>query len=102
MRRTEPTVQTLQGLDDLLKHNQWVHGWEVIRRTGQRGGRVYPVLHRFVELGWLESTPEVMQPADYGQRPARIYYRWTELGKQAWPAFRKGGDAWEAFLRSQA
>ncbi|WP_280319971.1 PadR family transcriptional regulator [Nocardia wallacei] len=53
-------------------------GWDTARAARISSGVLYPLLARMEVDGWLESGWEDPAPVD---RPARRWYRLTELGR---------------------
>src|ERR1039457_796078 len=62
--------------DDHLK--RW-YGADVLSRTGQASGYLYPALAKFEKNGWLTSGREDIDPRTAG-RPPRRFYRITDAG----------------------
>jgi PadR family transcriptional regulator PadR len=60
---------------------EW-YGSELIRRTGQSSGYLYPTLAKFQKQGWLTSGRENIDPRAAG-RPPRRYYKITDAGLAA-------------------
>jgi DNA-binding PadR family transcriptional regulator len=60
---------------------EW-YGAELMRRTGQSSGYLYPTLARFQRNGWLTSGRENIDPRTAG-RPPRRYYKITDAGLAA-------------------
>jgi PadR family transcriptional regulator, regulatory protein PadR len=58
-----------------------VFGTEIVDSTGLRSGTVYPILARLEEIGWVVSSWEDQAVAAAQKRPARRYYRLTEVGE---------------------
>lgn len=52
------------------------YGFELMRRTGQPSGTLYPILARLERAGWLIGGQEDIDPRAEG-RPARHFYRIT-------------------------
>jgi DNA-binding PadR family transcriptional regulator len=50
------------------------YGLELMRRTGQPSGTLYPILARLEQKGWLTGGTEDIDPRAEG-RPARRIYR---------------------------
>jgi DNA-binding PadR family transcriptional regulator len=63
-------------LDDV---EQPRYGYELMRATGFASGKLYPILARLEEHGWLEAQFEQVDAAQVG-RPPRRWYRLTEDG----------------------
>lgn len=63
-------------LDDI---SQPRYGYELMRLTGFPSGKLYPVLARLENAGWLIKELEDIDPTDAG-RPARRLYRLSEQG----------------------
>jgi PadR family transcriptional regulator PadR len=73
-RMTEPTQRILRELlDDPTV--------EIGKVVGLAPGTVQPILHKFEEIGWLESRFEEIDPSSEG-RPRRRYYRLTPDGAE--------------------
>jgi PadR family transcriptional regulator len=58
------------------------YGYELMNCTQFPSGKLYPVLARLVEAGWLVREREEIDAAQAG-RPARYFYRLTEEGAVA-------------------
>jgi PadR family transcriptional regulator PadR len=57
-------------------------GYELTKQAGVRSGVLYPVLHRMLDVGWLDDGWE--DPAQLkGKRPPRRYYELTDEGRLA-------------------
>jgi PadR family transcriptional regulator, regulatory protein PadR len=52
------------------------YGFELMRRTGQPSGTLYPIVARLEHAGWLIGSREEIDPHAEG-RPARRVYRIT-------------------------
>jgi DNA-binding PadR family transcriptional regulator len=76
---TEPTRRVLGMLVD--DPSAEMYGLEIGRAVGLAPGTVQPILHKFEEIGWLESRFEEIDPSDAG-RPRRRYYRLTPDGAE--------------------
>lgn len=70
------SAQAISTLD-ALRGAEWLHGYELSRRTGLKPGTLYPILERLEHRGLLEGRWE--QNPD--RRPARHAYRLTEAGQ---------------------
>ena len=78
-RMTGPTQLVLRELlDDPTAE---MYGLEICKAVGLAPGTVHPILHKFEDIGWLESCFEVIDPSDAG-RPRRRYYRLTPDGAE--------------------
>ncbi len=55
------------------------YGLDLMRATGQSSGRLYPILSRLLEAGWVRADWEDVDPAVSG-RLARRCYRLTSDG----------------------
>jgi DNA-binding PadR family transcriptional regulator len=55
------------------------YGLELMRRTGQPSGTLYPILARLEQQGWLTGAAEDIDPRAEG-RPARRVYRISDEG----------------------
>jgi PadR family transcriptional regulator, regulatory protein PadR len=55
------------------------YGLELMRRTGQPSGTLYPILARLQDAGWVTAHWEDVDAAQVGRR-ARRYYRLTPAG----------------------
>ena len=78
-RMTEPTQRVLREL--LNDPTVEMYGLEICKAVKLAPGTVHPLLHKFEELGWLESRFEEIAPSDAG-RPRRRYYRLTPHGAE--------------------
>lgn len=58
------------------------YGYELMRLTGFPSGKLYPILARLQQAGWLIREQEQVDPAAAG-RPARRLYRLSADGIQA-------------------
>jgi len=58
-----------------------MYGLEIGKAVNLAPGTVQPILHKFEEIGWLESRFEEIDPSDAG-RPRRRYYRLTPDGAE--------------------
>jgi DNA-binding PadR family transcriptional regulator len=58
------------------------YGYDLMQVTGYPSGKLYPILARLVEAGWLIREQEDIDCARAG-RPARYLYRLNEEGAQA-------------------
>jgi PadR family transcriptional regulator PadR len=58
------------------------YGYDLMRHTEFPSGKLYPVLTRLVDAGWLVREREDIDPVEAG-RPARYLYRLTEQGALA-------------------
>jgi DNA-binding PadR family transcriptional regulator len=76
---TEPTQWVLGILVD--DPTAEMYGLEIGKAVDLAPGTVQPILHKFEEIGWLESRFEDIDPADEG-RPRRRYYRLTPDGAE--------------------
>jgi PadR family transcriptional regulator PadR len=50
------------------------HGFELMKATSFPSGKLYPILARLAQAGWLSREREDIDPADAG-RPVRYMYR---------------------------
>jgi PadR family transcriptional regulator, regulatory protein PadR len=66
-------------LDDVTQPR---YGYELMRLTGYPSGKLYPVLARLEQIGWLTKEIEQIDPS-HERRPARRLYRISEAGIQA-------------------
>jgi PadR family transcriptional regulator, regulatory protein PadR len=57
------------------------YGYDLMQATGYASGKLYPILARLVDAGWLAREREDIDPARAG-RPARFFYRLTDQGAQ--------------------
>jgi DNA-binding PadR family transcriptional regulator len=58
------------------------YGYELMNCTQFPSGKLYPVLARLVDAGWLVREREDIDAAQ-ARRPARYFYRLTEEGAVA-------------------
>lgn len=58
------------------------YGYELMRSTGLESGRLYSVLTRLLEAGWLVRDVEDIDPILAGE-PARRLYRLSPTGLEA-------------------
>jgi PadR family transcriptional regulator PadR len=78
-RMTGPTQRVLREL--LADPTAEKYGLEIGKAVELAPGTVQPILHKFEEIGWLESRFEEIDPSDAG-RPRRRYYRLTPDGAE--------------------
>lgn len=78
-RMTDSTQRVLRMLSDDPTAEKY--GLEIGRAADLAPGTVQPILHKFEEIGWLESRFEEIDPSDAG-RPRRRYYRLTPDGAE--------------------
>ncbi len=57
------------------------YGYELMRITGFRSGKLYPILARLETAGWLQREREDIDPS-VARRPIRYIYRLTPSGAQ--------------------
>lgn len=73
-----PSKQMLKLLNALsTQHQEWRHGYDIMKETGLFSGTLYPLLMRMTEQGLVEA--EWREPTQPG-RPARHAYRLTTQG----------------------
>jgi PadR family transcriptional regulator len=78
------TIQTLTLLRVLLDDpNEPIYGLELSRRAGLKTGTIYPALARLEQVGWVESTWEVADPALVGRPRRRLYLLTAEGARNA-------------------
>lgn len=58
------------------------YGYDLMQATGYPSGKLYPILSRLVDAGWLVKEREGIDPVS-ARRPARYLYRLTEHGAVA-------------------
>ena len=58
------------------------YGYELMQLTGFPSGKLYPILARLQQAGWVSREREDIDPADM-RRPARYLYRLTPGGAEA-------------------
>ena len=81
VRRTWAALQVAKALVSSAEvEGLW--GYEVSRLTGLRSGTVYPILGRFVRVGWVVSSVEDLAAQRQPGRPPRRFYRPTAHGAQ--------------------
>jgi PadR family transcriptional regulator, regulatory protein PadR len=78
MRKTK---QTQLVLDTLARANRWMHGYEIMQKTGLKSGTLYPILDRLVANKLATQKHERINPRTAG-RPPRIYYQATTKGRK--------------------
>jgi PadR family transcriptional regulator, regulatory protein PadR len=77
------TVAVAQLLVTLMADvSQPRYGYELMRATGFPSGKLYPIMGRLTNAGWVTREHEDIDPAQEG-RPARYIYRLTEHGIRA-------------------
>ena len=79
-RMTLPTQLVLRALLADPTHEKY--GLQICNEVGLPSGTIHPILARFENLGWLESSWEDEATAHEEGRPARRYYRLTEDGAE--------------------
>lgn len=78
MRNRGPSRQMLSlllAIDEITP--DWVHGYDLMKRTGLQSGTLYPSLMRMEERGLVEAE---WRAAERPGRPARHAYRLTAEG----------------------
>jgi DNA-binding PadR family transcriptional regulator len=65
-------------LDDIPARR---YGYELMELTGFASGKLYPLLGRLENAGWLVTETEDVDPSAAG-RPARRWYRLSEGGAE--------------------
>jgi PadR family transcriptional regulator PadR len=65
----------------LANAEQRRYGYELMQETGFPSGKLYPILARLRNAGWLERELEDIDSAEAG-RPARWMYRLTGHGTE--------------------
>jgi PadR family transcriptional regulator PadR len=58
------------------------HGFELMKATSFPSGKLYPILARLAQAGWLERKREDIDPVAAG-RPARYLYRINPEGVES-------------------
>lgn len=76
------TYTVLQMALALVEEPREHYGYELIERTGIKGGVAYPILQRMMAAGWLKPRLEQKASATSHNRPPRRYYRVTALGRR--------------------
>ena len=80
MPKVRMTLAVARVLREFLSDtSQPRYGYELMKLTGFPSGKLYPVLARLVEAGWLIREREEIDPSHAG-RPARYLYRLSEQG----------------------
>ncbi|MEN3747785.1 PadR family transcriptional regulator [Sphingomonas sp. HF-S3] len=78
IRKRQPSKQMLTLLGAMAEDPlAWVHGFDLMKRTGLSSGTLYPLLIRMTGQGLVEA--EWHDPVQPG-RPARHAYRLTAAG----------------------
>jgi PadR family transcriptional regulator, regulatory protein PadR len=88
-RVTIPTLQILAVLMSSPQRTDW-YGRGLSARTGLGSGTVLECLYRLRRWGWLESRREDAGEASREGRPARNYYRMTDVGRRGAEALLAG------------
>src|SRR5438874_6609355 len=87
VRNRRPSPQAITLLESLASHPEdWVHGYELFKRTGLQAGALYPLLERWAARGALDSRWED-SPTE--GRPRRRLYRLTDAGRAELQASRR-------------
>ena len=86
MRRTANTLAVAAVL--LADPDGRHYGYDLSRRAHVRSGRLYPMLTRMLNAGWLADGWE--DPATIGGRPPRRYYQLTTDGRTQLAALMDG------------
>ena len=77
-RKRGPSRQTISLLLQMEEiAPEWVHGYDLMKRTGLQSGTLYPALMRMEERGLVAAE---WRPAQRPGRPARHVYRLTVAG----------------------
>jgi len=79
VRVTIAVAQVLQPF--LADVSQPRYGYELMQLTGFPSGKLYPILARLAQEGWLVKEREDIDTAKEG-RPARTMYRLSEHGAE--------------------
>lgn len=74
------TRATLDVLEALMGPDDELHGLKIAWNADRSAGRVYPILARLEEAGWVESSWEREEPDSRG--PRRRFYRFSPEGLQ--------------------
>jgi PadR family transcriptional regulator len=83
MQEVRMTITIARVLREFLADpTETRHGYDLMRATGYPSGKLYPVLAKLVNAGWLVREEEQIDPAREG-RPARRLYRLSERGIEA-------------------
>ena len=78
VRSRRPSPQTLVLLASLFEEAPgWIHGYDLMKRTGLKSGSLYPSMMRLTDQGLVEA--EWREPTAPG-RPPRHVYRLTSQG----------------------
>lgn len=88
MRRTANALAVAQAL--LADPDAQHYGYPLSKTSGVRSGRLYPMLSRMLDNGWLVDGWEDAAETRQRQRPARRYYQLTETGRGALRDFVEG------------
>jgi DNA-binding PadR family transcriptional regulator len=75
---TVPVQAVLRAL--LHQPNAERHGLAIVNASGVDAGRIYPVLRRLHDAGWVSDRWEDPEVAHVEGRPPRRYYRLTVEG----------------------
>lgn len=76
---TIPVARVLREF--LTEPSQDRHGYDLMQATGYPSGKLYPLLAKLVNAGWLVREEEQIDPSSEG-RPARRLYRLSERGAE--------------------
>lgn len=65
----------------LLAHQGRRHwGYDLCKQAGVRSGTLYPMLHRWLDRGWLDDGWEAAPETGTRKAPPRRFYTVTPLG----------------------
>lgn len=77
------TIAVARVLREFLVDRQDArYGYDLMQATGYPSGKLYPILGRLAQAGWLTREKEDVDPSA-AKRPARYTYRLTEHGALA-------------------
>jgi PadR family transcriptional regulator PadR len=83
MRDVRVTVAVARVLREFVTDaSEPRYGYELMQLTGFPSGKLYPILARLQQAGWVSREREHIDTARVG-RPARYLYRLTPRGAEA-------------------
>jgi DNA-binding MarR family transcriptional regulator len=88
LRLTRTTIKVLRVIHRATSENPaW--GLTICTDAGLGTARVYPLLDRMIDAGWLVRREELAERAD---RPKRHFYELTDGGREVVQRLREQGE----------